>query len=783
MREAGPAVEKAKARTEARHAIANAAALVMTALLGLLSVLGAMEGHGVTVAGSLLFTVILLALLVFAFQSVSDYSKLAFYTPFIVFTLNSMVLATNPQHAYFYLLACIFIFAVSCLHTNFPQTLAYAALQTASVLLLFLLGFPVAGPYTGGIELAAAFLIFFSTCFFLLAVTKSTTAKLNKATEEASSFRTYLATTKDYLAMLDGSNRIVYVSKPLSDLARIGDPELTKGRPFVDLFPGRELKLLAHKMLGQRDLYEEDWEFVLNRQKRYFKAVSSGMAEGWAKGGTLITLLDMTYLAERDEIAAMRDSLKIGIFFMDKTHAIQDNYSRHLEELLSSADLRGKAFTDLLAASLAPKELDAVRDYLDMVFDRAFDAETLREINPLHELHYVDAGGFKKIFRCELSTVELGKGETIVLVTIYDITANVELQERLQREEKKRQEEMSNLFELLQVEPATFDSFQEDVEHEFKRIDGILGNAALSAQEALVDIYQAVHAVKSNAVTLGLRNFGAKAHEVEAEIKKLRNIDGDVPFDDMLHLTIEIERLIQEKDNFKAILEKINAFKVEGGEKSAKDLFLESLSKTAEKVAADTGKKVAFAAADIEEAAIENGPKRVMKEVLMQLVRNSVVHGVEAPEERAAAGKSERGSIRLSVRQADGKIHIRLGDDGRGLDFGKIRDKALSQSLIRAEDSGSKSKLLAAIFAPGFSTADDEEGMHAGRGIGLNLVRDWVRNAGGAIKLQTESGKGTVFNIFFPAGPGPKAAGSGPKAGGGAAPAGRRASPAAPPKG
>jgi len=736
--------------------IANTSAAVVAVFLGIVSFAGALgDGYGVNVAGSIAFVIVaaLFSVLLRDYvRTISDFSKLAFFVPFILLMLNSVVLTTNEWHGYFFLFACLFMCGISCLYTNFRQTLGYFLLQTATILVLYLMGFPVVGHDVPPLGLLGIYFIFMSSCLFLLIITKSTTDSLNTATNEANSFRTYLATAKDYVAMLDGSNRIIYVSKPLSDLARIGHPELAKGRPFIDLFPNRELKLLASNMLGRRELHEENWEFSLHRQKHYFKVVSSGTVGKAFKGGTLISMLDMTHLAERDEIAAMKDSLKIGLFLMDRDFVIQDNYSRFLEELLTSNDLRGKCFIDLLAASLSPKESDSVKDYLGMVFDRAFDSATLQEINPLDELRYVNQFGAKKIFRCEFLTIEMGKGDTFVLVMIYDITVNVELQERLQREERKRQDEMSNLFELLQVDPTTFKAFQEDVAREFVCIDNTLGNDSMSNQEILVDVYQSVHAIKSNAVTLGLKTFGEKVHVVESAIKGLRSLETDIPFDDMLQLTLDIERLVKENENFKIVLEKIKAFKTGGVtlNKTSEHIFVEALGKTVETVAMDMEKKVRFVVADMDSEAIEKGPRRVMKEVLVQLIRNSVAHGVESPDERVSNGKNEVGIIRLSIKYSDENIHVKLGDDGKGFDFDRIREKAVSMNLVTEEDADNKNKLIDAIFTPGFSTAENEDGMHAGRGIGLNLVRDWVRAARGTIKLQTELGKGSMFHIFFP---------------------------------
>jgi two-component system chemotaxis sensor kinase CheA len=456
-------------------------------------------------------------------------------------------------------------------------------------------------------------------------------------------------------------------------------------------------------------------------------------------------------LAERDEIAVMKDSLKIGFFFMDRGYIIQAHYSRFLEEMLSEQELSGKYFPDLLSASVTGKDLESIKDYFNMIFERTFDQGTLDEINPLGQFNYVNSGaGSRKVFQCDFTTVERGRGETFVLVTVYDITARTELQERLREEETRRQEEMQSIFELIQVEPGVFADFLGDVEFEFDKIERTLKNNDTSAHEALVEVYQSVHAIKSNAVILGLNIFGNKVHKLESKIKILREQE-DASFSEMLNLAMELEKLSQEKEGFKATIEKIRS--ITGGAGAGKGqgehVLVESLAKTANKAAADMGKKVQFIVDGIDTGAVEKGPRRVMKEVLIQLIRNAVAHGIESPGERLGKGKGEAGAIRLSIKLSDGKIHVRLGDDGRGLDFGKIRERAEQMKLIRKEDGDKRDILIKAIFAPGFSTAE-KEGLHAGRGIGLNLVRDRVRDVKGTIKLQSEPDKGTVFNIFIP---------------------------------
>jgi two-component system chemotaxis sensor kinase CheA len=454
-------------------------------------------------------------------------------------------------------------------------------------------------------------------------------------------------------------------------------------------------------------------------------------------------------LAERDEIAVMKDSLKIGIFFMDRNFIIQDHYSRYLEEILLEENLFGKGFPELLSASVSAKELDSIRDFFEMIFSGKLDQDMIDEINPLNELHYVSVQtGKRKVFQCGFSSIEKNYGEIYTLVSIYDITSKFDLQQQLLEEENKRQEEMKAVFELIQIDPQVFNDFLEDADYEFDRIGEIFRNETLSGHDALVEIYQSVHAIKSNAVILGLNTFGGKVHNLESKLKKLRE-QKEYPFETMLGLTIDIEKLSEEKDGFKTTIDKLNSFKSSGdGINQKKHILFESFSRTVNKVSVDMGKKAQLKIDSIDDEAIENCHRRIIKEILMQLIRNSVVHGIERPEERILNGKNENGLIRLSIKINDGNIHVKLGDDGKGIDYEKIKEKALRLNLIKKEET-TKDNLLKTIFLPCFSTADTED-VHAGRGIGLSLVMDRIRGVKGSIKVQSEQGKGAIFNILLP---------------------------------
>ncbi|PKY11195.1 hypothetical protein B1757_05750 [Acidithiobacillus marinus] len=134
---------------------------------------------------------------------------------------------------------------------------------------------------------------------------------------------------------------------------------------------------------------------------------------------------------------------------------------------------------------------------------------------------------------------------------------------------------------------------------------------------------------------------------------------------------------------------------------------------------------------------------------LMHLVRNAMDHGIEATEERLAAGKSAQGCIKLHARHDSGGIVLEVSDDGGGLNREKIRRKALEKELITAEQMLSDGEIYALIFAPGFSTADTISDI-SGRGVGMDVVRQNIESVRGRIEINSTPGQGTTMRIYLP---------------------------------
>ncbi len=136
---------------------------------------------------------------------------------------------------------------------------------------------------------------------------------------------------------------------------------------------------------------------------------------------------------------------------------------------------------------------------------------------------------------------------------------------------------------------------------------------------------------------------------------------------------------------------------------------------------------------------------------LVHLVRNALDHALETPQERAAAGKPETGTIEIGARHAGGNVVITVSDDGRGVDAARVARKAVERGLLAADaaDTVDTARAIELLFAPGFSTAEQTSDI-SGRGVGMDAVRAAIRALGGAVNMQSEPGAGTTVQIRLP---------------------------------
>lgn len=140
-----------------------------------------------------------------------------------------------------------------------------------------------------------------------------------------------------------------------------------------------------------------------------------------------------------------------------------------------------------------------------------------------------------------------------------------------------------------------------------------------------------------------------------------------------------------------------------------------------------------------------------IKDPLTHIVRNSVDHGIESPEARTAAGKNPEGRLFLRAFHEGGQVNIEITDDGAGLDYEKIRSKAMQKALISADQAArmTEREITNLIFLPGFSTAETVTNV-SGRGVGMDVVKTNIEKIGGTVDVQSKPGQGSTVRMKIP---------------------------------
>jgi len=481
-----------------------------------------------------------------------------------------------------------------------------------------------------------------------------------------------------------------------------------------------------------------------------------------------------------------------GLFLLDKELKLGSERSMALNTIFRRDDFTDLTFDQLLKSIVPEKTLNTARDYVALLWGERVNEKLVKTINPLNEVevHFDNpAGGFDTHFlEFDFNRVKSDGSLSHLLVTVNDVTKRVMLSRELQDSQEKAQAQLDLLLRILHVEPDSLTGFLTDADVSLKMVNSILKEPAReeSAFRAKIDgIYRQVHAVKGEASALGLKTVEQRAHAFEESLNDLKgrpNLSGSdflplvVKLDDLFnHLAQVREMLSRLVDLHQAIAtrrktdgsssENMEASKVDawlsnkadpaaqlnaltGGDSSGLDRTLEDLAK---RVAAAQAKQVALKCSGLER--VPEAYRRAVKDITIQLVRNAVVHGIESPDERADAQKSEVGTLAVEFAPHEGDgYELIVQDDGRGLQLDRIKEVAVARGLITPAQAAllDPRQTMALIFRPGFSTAESVTS-DAGRGAGMDLVRVLVAELGGRVGLASAGGRFSKFKIWLPA--------------------------------
>jgi Amt family ammonium transporter len=448
-----------------------------------------------------------------------------------------------------------------------------------------------------------------------------------------------------------------------------------------------------------------------------------------------------------------------GLFLLDRDLNFKPQYSFALEKILLTNNLANTNFIEFLDNKIPDKIKSSCKDYLDLIYQDNMPETTLDKLNPLNEIELT----FDQIGSEEKSTKTLNfsfkriynNNQEIdeIIATVVDITDKIILAKKLKDSEDQYKRQMEMAFNILHVEPSLLNEFMDGLQDELNYMDELLEHTKKTTEYAITleKIFRSAHLIKGNASLLDLKFFISQAHDFEEKIIEVQNkkvIEGA----DFLPLVMKLSELQKTSSEIHDLIDRIkniqNHFRPK--REYENDLFIKSMQNLVHNTAHDLNKKVKLIDKNFDLGNIPYNSRLLVKEILIQLVRNAISHGIEKPADRKKFKKSETGSLTLSSFQDDTYFGFVLRDDGIGLQLEQLKKNAEKEGKIKKKDFNSlnKDQLVNLIFMQGVSTTEKADQI-SGRGVGMAIIKEKIDRHNGKIEIDFQPAKFCEFKIKF----------------------------------
>ena len=431
---------------------------------------------------------------------------------------------------------------------------------------------------------------------------------------------------------------------------------------------------------------------------------------------------------------------------------------------MTSTELGGKNMLDVLSDMVPSKEnLETAGSFVNQLYNPRTKERLIGSLNPLvrSPMQVANEAGVKetRYLDFKFNRVYHDKEISRVLVSVSDTTDAVKLEEKIQREREQNDLQLEMLGSILKTDPQLMADFVENTKKRNQNINEKLKEPVKVQSDffnKLLFIFREVHGLKGDASSLGLQGFVAIAENLEHTLKDLQGRSKLVG-EDFLPLTVSLEELYNLTQAIGDLSQRI----IGGGNQQAGARPVASsqtaepvktqLSKFVGEIAERNGKQVDFSCVGMDNMSLNINTKTNLRELAIQLLRNSVVHGIETPDVRLNHHKLATGHLRIEMVEKNNSVFMNVEDDGAGIDLEKIREKLVEKGMYSADevaDMDSKT-LIQHIFLSGFSTRDQSD-EDSGRGVGMDIVHERVKEMGGKLSIATRTGAYTRFTIVVP---------------------------------
>ncbi len=485
--------------------------------------------------------------------------------------------------------------------------------------------------------------------------------------------------------------------------------------------------------------------------------------------------------AARDAQEQTRDILKTvreGFFLLDANYRIGSVWSDALSRMFSRTDFAGLSFEELLKDLVPAATLTTATKYIKLLWgDRAHE-NLMKSINPLGQLEITmeNAHGGKetRYLQFDFHRVMGPEGIKHVLCSVGDITSSVLLARELHDSQENANQQLDMMLGMMHCDPLQLVSFLDTAETGLKLVNTILREPARTDAEfrkKLTGLFREMHAIKGEASALNLKSVATRVHALEdmvSECKKRPELSGN----DFLPLVLKLDDLLAHLRSVREMAARLTTLKdtpvgaaameatapvprppaapAERPQPRAVEDLSPTLQSMAERLAQDHAKRLRLSLTGLSE--VPSAYSATIKDCLIQMLRNSAVHGIESPDARRGQAKDDTGVVRVDFRKTGEGYELVFEDDGAGIAPEALKAAAVRRNLVTEEEASlmDTRSTMALIFRPGFSTQDDVS-MDAGRGVGMDVVARSVYALGGKIGVSTHPGKFTRFKIVLPA--------------------------------
>ncbi len=459
---------------------------------------------------------------------------------------------------------------------------------------------------------------------------------------------------------------------------------------------------------------------------------------------------------EKDRILK---NVEEGFFLLDENLKIQSQFSSALIQIFEFNNIAYHNLAEILEKYLSEKILRTTKEFIELLFNKDTDEELIADLNPLvkteFKFNHEDEPPYSKFLSFKFKRICEDDEIIGLIVTVTDETEEFILSEQLQEAEQKSKKQLEWLIGILHLEPKLINEFMESAYSELDKIQFQLQSDSDTYQfkDILHQSAKSLHLIKGNANLLELNFIAEKIHDIESEINVIQKNEY-LSSSDFLTLVLKLNHLQSDLNEINRLLERVSKFgnkKTPKLQKNNEESIFNMLDKIVKNLSKNLNKSVNLNTKDFQIECIPENYKNLTSNILIQMIRNSLSHGIETVEERKMKKKNETGEIFIKTELQGNYFILTFRDDGRGIQLEKLHKKALEANIwpIDEVQNWNESQIISTIFEPGISTTDNADTI-SGRGIGMDLVKDMVENNQGVIDISFETNKYCQFKIKLP---------------------------------